>query len=803
MKLSPGGNPSMQLLTLALYATCAAGGFLRRSGERLTPEAAVAEVEAPEAEAVRKPKTDQRRYHHEVWSSGLSVLVVEDPNAQKSSYAMAVEVGSLEDPEDFQGLAHFCEHMVFLGSKKYPAEDQFSDRLAFYGGQNNAYTSADQTVYYAEVDDKGFDQTFDIFAQFFIEPTFSGNMVDREINAVDSEHKKNMPDIGRRLFHLMNSRGNPESPVSKFATGNLKTLKLDPEKAGKSLPQALRRFHQEHYCPSRMHLVIMRNASVAEQLKAAHRSFDVLGRKPCPARPVYDNVAAFSRATGTLGRRLLVHTDGAPQLWLMFPLVSLRGRYKALPEAYINYAMSHYGPGGLKALLKHEDLSLQYSTMTETTPAGTNLFVIFSLTEQGASKPEEVVEHFFAYFAALKAKGATKELLEKLQAMNQVMFDYQEPSASESSYVTQLAGALPSVRPEDVLTGGVLMDEINLTLTGQLLEAIRPQNLNLALATRSFDASAARHEEYYDFNYTEEPLPEALVRRWASASSAALAAPPAPRFVPQALGLISAERRKVPDKLQSEPQLWWLGLGRFQLPKAQLQLKLGFDRSVVGTAARSALAAVHARLVKLALEEPSDAFQMCGLGYGVAAANDGLSVSFSGFNEHLVELVRLVLPVLRRPKISAADFEVARRQLILDLADVTGQQPYQHAMEALEVVTVKNTFSRAATLAAARDEWAVSLGELGAMLDEMFEEPKISMLVTGNIDQDESKQLMAEVQSILAPRRGLLGRLWLRFTHLLFGSSRGSAAYDPLVLDLQKESWRCEWGTPSPRTPTR
>ena len=52
--------------------------------------------------------------------------------------------------------------------------------------------------------------------------------------------------------------------------------------------------------------------------------------------------------------------------------------------------------------------------------------------------------------------------------------------------------------------------------------------------------------------YPQEPLPEALVRRWASASSAALAAPPAPRFVPQALGLIPAERRKVPDKLQAE-----------------------------------------------------------------------------------------------------------------------------------------------------------------------------------------------------------------------------------------------------------
>ena len=62
-------------------------------------------------------------------------------------------------------------------------------------------------------------------------------------------------------------------------------------------------FRQTEGHPDAFQPRIMRNASVAEQLKAAHRSFDVLGRKPCPARPVYDNVAARlgsveSRAAG-------------------------------------------------------------------------------------------------------------------------------------------------------------------------------------------------------------------------------------------------------------------------------------------------------------------------------------------------------------------------------------------------------------------------------------------------------------------------------------------------------------------------
>ncbi|CAK9082845.1 Insulin-degrading enzyme (Insulin protease) (Insulinase) (Insulysin) [Durusdinium trenchii] len=754
---------------------------------------------------VRKPKMDQhhgrRRYRHHTLTSGLRVLLVEDPHTQKSSYAMAVEVGSLEDPPDFQGLAHFCEHMVFLGSQKYPGEDEFSDKLAVYGGSNNAYTASDQTVYFAEVDDKGFEETFDIFAQFFIEPLFAPKMVDKEVNAVDSEHRKNMADASWRLIHLMKSQSNPQSPVSKFSTGNLETLKLEPEKAGKSLPKALQQFHQEHYCPSRMHLVIMRNASLEEQLQTVEKSFGVLRAGTCPPRPVYDHIPMFSRNLGNLGRRFNVPTDGAPQLWLMFPMPSLLGTYKAVPEAYINYALSHYGPGGLKALLKHEDLSLHYSTMLEATPAGTMLFLVFSLTSKGVAESDRIIDYAFAYFNAIKSHGVDQALIQKMQSLNQVMFDYQERSTSDSSVVTGLAGALPKVAPEDVLTGGALIDEVNLSLTRALLDAVHPRNMNVAWSVGSADERAQpghlRHDRYYDFNYTEEPLKEELLQLWERAQGFGLEHPPSPAYVPEKLELIKEQRptRTSPEKLEEAQglQLWWLGLGGFKVPKAQVQMKLKFPRAVLSSPARAVLGALHVRLVNMALEEPSDAFQMCGVSYSLSSGSNGLSLTFSGFNEHLLALARLVLPRLSRAADSAA-FEMARRQLILELQDVTSQQPYQHALEALEVVTVQHTFSRDTMLRAAQDEWAVSPTEHEAMLDEMFAEPELLVLVTGNIDQAQAKTFARESLQVLSAARhsgfwGPVAGLWDRFYSFLFGSGLAaprSSKLEPLVLNLPK-----------------
>ena len=96
------------------------------------------------------------------------------------------------DPEDMPGLAHFLEHMLFLGTETYPTENAYSSYLNAHGGHSNAYTDQEDTVYYFDVLNQGFDEALNMFSSFFTCPLFTESATARETNAVDSENQKNL-----------------------------------------------------------------------------------------------------------------------------------------------------------------------------------------------------------------------------------------------------------------------------------------------------------------------------------------------------------------------------------------------------------------------------------------------------------------------------------------------------------------------------------------------------------------------------------------------------------------------------------
>ncbi len=145
-----------------------------------------------------------------------------------------MNIGSIADPLEFPGLAHFCEHMLFYASAKYPKEDDYSKFIrcgmeegaprqnttsdpewcrciSDHGGYTNAWTASENTNYQfcvnaEHLEVKGhpcsgedvlinsnarprWQAAIDRFAQFFIAPLISGDGVEREVNAVDSEHR--------------------------------------------------------------------------------------------------------------------------------------------------------------------------------------------------------------------------------------------------------------------------------------------------------------------------------------------------------------------------------------------------------------------------------------------------------------------------------------------------------------------------------------------------------------------------------------------------------------------------------------
>jgi secreted Zn-dependent insulinase-like peptidase len=114
------------------------------------------------------------------------------PRLRAAGAALEVSVGHFSDPDEVKGIAHFLEHMLFLGTAKYPSENEYSSFLNDHGGYSNAYTASEQTQYQFEVAKDSLREALDRFSQFFVAPLFSASATSRELEAVDSEHSKNL-----------------------------------------------------------------------------------------------------------------------------------------------------------------------------------------------------------------------------------------------------------------------------------------------------------------------------------------------------------------------------------------------------------------------------------------------------------------------------------------------------------------------------------------------------------------------------------------------------------------------------------
>jgi len=738
-----------EILRRALPAVLVLSAFLPAQGLRF--EAA--------NEAVRKPLTDNRKFEHETLAeNGLRVLAIEDPRAAKAGFAVAVEAGSFYDPVELPGLAHFCEHLLFLGTKKYPDEASFDTFMAQHDGSNNAYTEQEKTVFYNEIGNAGFDEGMDRFAQFFIAPLFKGDLVARELNAVNSEHEKNKPDAGRRMWEVLRGTASPDSVLSRFYTGTTESL----HHGDNTTIAALRKYHDENYCAPRMSLVMVSNQTTSAQLEMARRHFSAVPRGTCgPRRDFGKERAAVAKPVfgqGHIGQFVRMGTDSTPSLWMMFPLPPTLSFYKEAPLQYLEYALAYAGPQSLRSVLKNKGLVTGMGLQADETTAATLLFVMFDLTPEGAKDEgvQQITERTFAELRMLAAEQSGSDVpsvYESLKKMNQVNFDYLEAPDSVMDAVSGLAAGVSNYPIQDVLTAsnGVI-DKVDVNMVRGLLNAVAdPRNVTLALAAPGFNASQAnKFEQYYNIHFSQTPIPAAWTEKWAAASADGLRTAPALRYVPSATAVRNASAGDHPKmSTHAGVELWWQGKGGFALPKVQLRLKLALPKKAAPSfvsqeaATEEALRKLHAELTQQVLEEAAEDMRNCGMDFSVKAAASGYVIEASGYDEHISAMLSEALGGLLSPAFTADQFARSLRQVTDELSDTTRSAPYELAIEVISALTTDGVSSREDTLAALgrvdekqlRDYLKrVQAGGLRAQL-----------LVVGNVDEAGARDLADKV----------------------------------------------------------
>ncbi|CAF4162763.1 unnamed protein product, partial [Adineta steineri] len=206
---------------------------------------------------IKKGDSDSWNYRGLELSNEMLVVLISHPNIDKAAAALDVSIGSLADPRDVPGTAHFLEHMLFMGSSKYPGENEYSKLIQGNGGYKNASTSVNHTNYYFDINPSLLPEALDIFAQFFISPLFSASSIDREIEAVNSEYEGDLSEDVWRVLQLEKSTSDPQHPYSEFAIGNSESLRTTPKQRGIDIRQVLLDFYTAEYSSNRMSLAVL------------------------------------------------------------------------------------------------------------------------------------------------------------------------------------------------------------------------------------------------------------------------------------------------------------------------------------------------------------------------------------------------------------------------------------------------------------------------------------------------------------------------------------------------------------------
>ena len=206
---------------------------------------------------ISKSDSDRRDYKYIELENKLKVILVKDKLSLSCGALLNINVGSVHDT--LPGMAHFLEHMVFMGSSKYPNQNNFMESVFKSGGITNAMTGDTHTTYYFTIETDKYMKNLDMLAYFFIDPLLRKDNIEKEVNAVNAESIKNMSDDNWVFHDIIKKTLNNEHPINHYTCGNNDTLK------GGDLDVKVRDFYETYYSANIMQLVLFINDKINEE----------------------------------------------------------------------------------------------------------------------------------------------------------------------------------------------------------------------------------------------------------------------------------------------------------------------------------------------------------------------------------------------------------------------------------------------------------------------------------------------------------------------------------------------------------
>jgi insulysin len=733
-----------------------------------------------------KPLLDQREYRHVQLPNKLEALLISDPSADKAAAAMDVRVGSLFDPPRYQGLAHFLEHMLFLGTAKYPEEDAYQSYLAQHGGLSNAFTADNHTCYFFSVAPDHLEGALDRFGQFFISPSFTQGATDREVNAVHSEHSKNLQEDMWRQYQLMREKlFNEKHPSHHFSTGNKETLGSVPR-------SVLLDFHKAWYSANVSRVAVLGKENLDDLEAVVRKIFSDVPNKDVVV-PLGDEFGSesFLRAiadpagadTTTLSYPTdfpIPHIDSAclgKQLYVVpvkeqrsiqfgWFLPEQRTLWESKPAKYLSHIFGHEGEGSLTQVLKSKGIATDLVSGLYYDCAGIALFKIdIHLTKSAADQlagdtsplMEDLATIVSSYIRLAKEKQS-KELWDEVERVENLGFTFRA-TTDPMNTVQTVVNAMHYYPVSEVLAGPTKIYQYDPETIQAQLAALSGDRFFTTLIGKEFSKKCDSTEKWYGTQYGWTDVDQGVIQKWGSIESMSskkfasvceshgLAMPEPNPFLPSDLSVLSVPEsvRNLTAPTQLNPGLFFKQDNKFKMPKAHAAfvayssfVQQGVDSFVATDLFLQCFTEDFSKIAYMA--------DIAGLKCKVRATTEGVQISLGGYSGKLSILAGQVIERLNSFTPNAAQFDLVKDRLVRSLQSQLLQRPaYNQAMDLVSQLIIQPQYPTGVKLARVQK---TTLADVVGVRDSIFKSVMIESLVEGNFSESDAIRINAEIAKL-------------------------------------------------------
>ncbi|TWW71897.1 Nardilysin, partial [Takifugu flavidus] len=576
-------------------------------------------------------------------------------NAEKqSAAALCVGVGSFSDPDDLPGLAHFLEHMVFMGSEKYPSENGFDAFLKKHGGSDNASTDCERTVFQFDVQRKSFKEALDRWAQFFICPLMIRDAIDREVEAVDSEYQLAKPSDSHRKEMLFGSLAKPGHPMGKFCWGNAETLKQEPKKKKINVYKRLRAFWKKYYSAHYMTLAVQSKEKLDTLEEWVREIFSKVPNNDLPKPDFSGMLDPFDTpAFNKLYRVVPVRKVHA--LNITWALPPQEKHYRVKPLHYISWLIGHEGTGSILSVLRKKCWALAlFGGNSETGFDQNTTYSIFSisitLTDEGFQSFYQVTHLVFQYLKMLQRLGPQQRIYDEIQKIEANEFRYQE-QIDPIEFVEDICENMQLFPTADFLTGDQLLFEFNPEVISAALSLLTPEKANLMLLSPEHEGRCPLREKWFGTQYSVEEIQQDWMERWMGnlELNSELHLPAENRFIASDFTLTPSDcpDTEFPVQIAASDRgcLWYKKDNKFKIPKAYIRFHI-ISPVIQQSAKNVVLFDLLVNILGHNLAEPAYEAEVAQLEYKLVAGEHGLVIKVKGFNHKLHLLFHLIIDSL-------------------------------------------------------------------------------------------------------------------------------------------------------------